>query len=431
MYWYDLFVASTGLSPETGSSPRQQERMERFAQLVVRVGTNVQRGQDVFLHANADQLALVRLIVEHAYAAGARRVVTQLDDDWLTRSAIVHGAEDALRSTYRYELEMVSEYRERGAAAILLFPVPDPAIFDGLDPALITAPRREFAAAWGDALGRGQIAWSIAVAPSQIWAREVFGEPDLDRLWDAVATAMRLDEPDPVASWHQRLAELHARRDQLNALDLTAIHVRGPGTDLMITLLGDAVWQAGGMDSTSGVHFMPNLPTEEIFTSPDFRRTTGMVQVTAPVALGVGSPVTGLHLTFEDGQVKNVQADTGRDVVLAELDQDEQARYLGEIALVDAATSGVARAGVLFRHPLLDENMSSHIALGSAYEVTVPSLAHADEATRLAAGLNVAPIHTDLAIGGPGVELDGLAGDGARIPLIRDDRWALSASAND
>jgi aminopeptidase len=394
---------------------------------MVRVGANVQRGQDVFLEADVDQIELVRLITDQAYAAGARRVVTQLDDDWLTRSAIAHGADDALRSTYRYELEMVSEYRERGAAAILLYPVPDPATFEGLDPDLITAPRAEFNTAWGEALGRGEIAWSIAVAPNATWAREVFGEPDLDRLWDAVATAMRLDDPDPIASWHQRVAELHARRDQLNGLRLKAIHVRGSNTDLKMSLVEDAVWQAGGMDSTSGIYFMPNMPTEEIFTSPDFRRTTGSVQVTAPVALGAGSPVTGLRLIFEDGRVTDVQAETGRDLVLAQLAQDEQASFLGEIALVDAATSGVARAGVLFRHPLLDENVSSHIALGSAYEITVPSLAHADEATRLAAGLNVCPIHTDVAIGGPGVEIDGLAADDVRIPLIRDDRWALAA----
>lgn len=194
--------------------------MERFAQLMVRVGANVQRGQDVFLHADADQLKLIRLIVDQAYAAGARRVVSQLDDDLLKRSAIVHRAEDALRSTYRYELEMVREYSELGAAAILLYPVPDPATFEGLDPALITALRAEFATAWGETLGRGEISWSIAVAPSPAWARQVFGEPDLDRLWDAVATAMRLDDPDPVASWHQRVEELHARRDQLNGLGL-------------------------------------------------------------------------------------------------------------------------------------------------------------------------------------------------------------------
>jgi aminopeptidase len=399
--------------------------MERFAQLMVRVGANVQRGQDLFLHADVDQLDLVRLIVDQAYVAGARRVVTQLDDDWLTRSAIVHGAEDARRSTYRYELEMVREYAERGAAAILLYPIPDPATFEGLDPALVTAPRAEFATAWGETLGRGEIAWSIAVAPNATWAQQIFGEPDLDRLWDAVAAAMRLDDPDPVASWHQRVTELHTRRDQLNALGLQAVNVRGPGTELTMTVLDGAVWHAGGMDSTSGHYFMPNMPTEEIFTSPDFRRTTGTVQVTAPVVLGAGAQVIGLHLTFADGRVTVVEADAGRDHILARLEQHEQARYLGEIALVDAATSGVARAGVLFGHPLLDENVSSHIALGSAYEVTMPSLANADEETRLAAGLNVAPVHTDFPIGGPGVEIDGLSADGERIPLIRDDRWAL------
>jgi aminopeptidase len=403
------------------------QRLERYAELTVRFGANVQPGQDVLVQSEIDQLELTRLVVDRCYAAGARRVETIYVDEQLRRAAVAHGAAEGLRSTYRYELEMIAELRERGAAVIFLTSVGDPDVFAGMDPSLVTARHGEYWSALNDALGRGEIAWTMAVAPSVTWAQRIFGEPDLDRLWDAVATAMRLDDPDPAESWLTRLAELTRRRDQLNELQLTTVHVRGPGTDLTIPLADGALWVAGGVTSPQGVVFQPNVPTEEVFTSPDWRRATGTVRVTAPVIVSAGESVNGLELTLDAGRITDVRAESGRELVLAELEQDAQAPYLGEVALVDSATSGVARAGVVFQHPLLDENVSSHIAWGAAYEETVPALIGADESVRLAAGLNVSAFHTDVPIGGAEVQIDGLTADGARIPLIRGPDWTLTA----
>jgi aminopeptidase len=368
---------------------------------------------------------MARLIVDRAYAAGARRVETRFVDEQLRRSAIVHRAEDALRTTYRYELAMIDEMRELGAAAIFVDSVADRPMSQGVDPALVTARRREYASALSAALETEEIPWTIIVAPNPSWAERVFGEPDLDRLWDAIAIAARLDDPDPVASWQARVAELQARCDRLNELRPTTIHVRGPGTDLTIPLPDGAVWLGGGEVSKRGINYIPNLPTEEVFTSPDWRRVSGTVRITAPVGLNVSANVTGLQLRLEEGRITDVQADTDLDVVLAQLDQDERARYLGEIALVDTASSGVARAGVLFQETLLDENISSHIAWGYAFEATVPGLPNSDEATKLAAGLNVSTVHTDVPIGGADVDFDGLMSDGSRIPIIRGPDWVL------
>jgi aminopeptidase len=409
---------------ETASATLSQ-RMERYAELVVRLGVNVQPGQDVLLITDVEHLDLARRIVDQAYAAGAHRVETRFDDDQMRRSAIVHNAEDGLRTPYGYEMAMVEEARQRGDAWIWLTSVSDEATFKGLDPNLVTAKRKAWWARYYEAQDRGEIPWCVIAVPSAGWAKRLFGEPDLGRLWDAVATAARLDEPDPIGGWRARLAELDARRERLDALQLAAIHVRGPGTDLTIPLAPGVRWLAAGEVSKRGVTYVPNLPTEEVYTSPNWRRVSGTVRITAPVGLNVGAHVTGLRLRLEEGRIVDVQADSDRHLVLAQLDQEPQARYLGEIALVDSGSSGVARAGIDFGETLLDENVNSHIAWGGAYETTVPALASSTPEERLAAGLNVSTVHTDVPIGGPVVDVDGILADGSRIPIIRGPDWVL------
>lgn len=400
-------------------------RIGAFADLIVRLGVNVQPGQDVRLSADVDGIEVARAITDRAYAAGARRVLVELADPLLRRSAIAHGAADALTSTYPFELDMVAELRARGAANISLDTVTDPSLFDGLDPRLVVARRADLSHAYMDAMTNGRMPWTVGVVPTATWARLAFGEPDLDRLWDAVAIAMRLDEPDPVAAWRRDLARLHTRRDALTARGLDAVRFVGPGTDLTVGLIPGSVWLGGSAKTPTGLEFLPNIPTEEVFTSPDFRRVEGHVAVTRPVALGAGGIVDGLRLTFAGGRIADAAADRGLELVLAQLDTDEQARYLGEVSLVDGATSGVARAGIVFRHMLFDENVGPHIAWGEAYSEALPELTEAPRDERLAAGLNDSAVHTDVTIGGPEVDVDGITADGNVIPILREDRWVL------
>ncbi|MFL5757159.1 MAG: aminopeptidase, partial [Chloroflexota bacterium] len=284
------------------------ERLERFAALIVGVGANVQRDQDVEIVGDVAHLPIARAVAEQAYAAGARRVVVDYVDPHVRRSAIVHAPDEALRSAYDYEFKRIEELRDRRAAMIFLTGAPEPHLFDGLDPKRTAARRIELDEVSLAAISSGNIAWTVAPAPNEGWAAAVFGTPDLERLWDAVSIAMRLDQPDPVQAWRDHLTSLRRRRDALDALDLDAVHFHGPGTDLRVGLIAGSDWVTASITSTRDVEFVPNMPTEEVFTSPDLRRTEGTVQVTAPLELGGGSLVRGLRLTFDAGRIVDVAA---------------------------------------------------------------------------------------------------------------------------
>lgn len=401
------------------------ERLARYADLVVRVGANVQPGQDVDISADVSHVPIARAVAERAYVAGARRVVLDYTDQHLRRSAVLHAPEEGLRTPYRYEVERLKELGERRAALILLTGNPEPHLLDGLDAARVAARRPELDEAMIAAIFGGDVPWTIVPAPNPGWAAQVFGEPDVERLWEAVSIAIRLDQPDPVAAWHDHLRMLQQRRDAVDALDLDAVHFRGPGTDLRVGLIPGSTWVTGSITTDSGIEYVPNMPTEEVFTSPDLRRTEGTVAVTAPVVMAGGSLVEGLRLRFEAGRVVEADADRGADLVRAQLDEDEQSRYLGEVALVDGE-SAVARAGVVFHDTLFDENANSHIAWGRGFEEALPGAREMDESARLALGLNQSRVHTDVVIGGPQVQVDGIGRDGRVTPLIRDDRWVLA-----
>lgn len=405
----------------TGSN---SERLERFADLVVRIGANVQPGSDVLLSTDIAHREIARAIVERAYAAGAAWVEIEWSDGPVRHSELTHASIERLTRTRPWVIERTREWASRRGVAIALTGNPDPHLMDDVDPAKAAAfPAGEVVAFREAALGQ-QLRWTVVPAPNPGWAREVFGEPDAERLWEAVTTAMRLDESDPVASWRARAAELAARGRALSSLDLTEVRYLGEGTDLTVGLVPDCRWTGGSLDDPDGLTYLPNIPTEEVFTSPDRRRADGVISLTKPVIIG-GRMVEGLTATFAGGRVVDVAAARGAETVRAQLETDEGARSLGEVSLVDR-DSRVAKAGILFHNTLFDENVACHVAWGQSFPFAVKGGLAKSAEQLYEMGLNRSAVHTDVVIGGEGMTVTG-SGPRGTVEIIRDDAWVLRA----
>ncbi len=401
----------------------RSELAARYADVVVRVGVGLQPGQVAVVVALVEHAELARAVADAAYAAGARRVEVVYGDEHVRRAAIAHGASTALAEGGLLDHAVVERFEAAPdeTVYIRLTGNPDQHLFDDLDAAAVVAARpTEVHRRSRAAVMHGGLRWTIVAAPNDGWARAVLGEPDVDRLWQAVGTAVRLDEPDPVAAWRAHVALLHRRCAAVQAAGLDALHYTGPGTELVVGLHPGSRWVGGAIASDDGVAYVPNLPTEEVFTSPDPSRADGEVALTRPLVMPAnGIVVEGLRLTFEGGRIVGATADRGEKAVLAELDSDPGARRLGEVALVDR-DSRVRRAGLVFHDTLYDENAGSHVAWGQAFPMCLPEGGSMEL-------FNSSSVHTDVVVGGPGVSITGTTADGTRVPIIEDDVWVLPA----
>jgi aminopeptidase len=400
------------------------DRLERYAKLTVEVGVNLQPGQDLLIDAFVEHAPLVRHLARVAYAAGARYVDVDYRDDYVARTQVELGPDEGLGWTPPWHLLRVEEARRRRTCLVSVAGDPDPELMAGLDGERIARSlMRELRAARGRLLNERMLAWCIVGCATEGWARAVFGEPDTDRLWRALEQVVRLDEPDPVRAWRQHVERLEARARMLNERRFDALRFRGPGTDLVVGLLPAARWVTAANRTSWGQVHVPNLPTEEVFTTPDSRRAEGIVRSTRPLQYQ-GLDVRGLELRVAGGRITEVRAASGEDGIRKLVAMDDGAARFGEVALVDGA-SRVGRMGMTFRSTLLDENAACHLAFGYGLVFLVEGASVDDPDGLRERGVNVSAIHVDFMVGGPEVEVDGLEAGGAAVPLLRGEEWQL------
>ncbi len=393
----------------------------RLAELAVGVGANVQPGQIVTVTADLGMEEVVREVVATAYRRGARFVDVTYFDPRVKRARIERADGETLGFVPPWYGARVRELGRCHSARVVVTAPSDPDALSGLDPERLGRDQLPALAEWMDVLGDRTVNWTIVPYPTMAWARIVYPELDdeaaFEQLHRDVVHVCRLDEPDPAAAWRSRCDELTAVGGRLNALGLDALQFEGEGTDLTVGLLPSSTWMGAMSTTIDGLEHLPNVPTEEVFTTPDPERVDGVVRSTKPLVLVDGSIVRGLEVRFEGGRAVQIDAEEGVEVMRVRTSLDEGASRLGEVALVDRE-SRVGQLGRVFYETLLDENATSHIALGAAYEEAVS----AEDASRI----NHSGTHVDFMVGDDHVDVTGITRAAQeRVPLLRGGIWQI------
>ena len=403
-------------------------KLDRLAQVAVKVGLNLQEGQDLFLTAPLAALPLVRRIAEHAYKAGAGLVTPIFSDEELTLARYRYGKDGSFDRAAGWLHEGAAKAFAANTARLAIVG-DDPMLLSAQDPAKVARANKANSVAYQPALEKianFDINWNIVAFPGAAWARQVFKddaeEIAVARLAEAIFAASRVDRDDPVAAWATHNAALAQRTKWLNGERFAALHFTGPGTDLTVGLADGHEWQGGASTAKNGVTCNANIPTEEVFTTPHARRVEGHVSSTKPLSYQ-GTLIDEIQVRFQEGRIVEAKAARGEEVLNRVLDTDEGARRLGEVALVPHS-SPISQSGILFYNTLFDENASCHIALGQCYSKCFVdgSKLTADEIA--AQGGNKSLIHIDWMIGSGEVDIDGVKPDGSCVPVFRKGEWA-------
>lgn len=405
--------------------------LDRLGEVAARTGLNVAPGQQVIMTAPLYAVPLVRRITEHAYKAGASLVTIFYSDEETTLARYQYGEESTFDTAAGWLAAGMAEGFRSGAARMAITGS-NPALLAGQNPDHVSRASKAASKVNRPAMEiitNFDVNWCIVAAATPAWAKQVF--PDLpeqqavEKLWQAIFAVSRLNGDDPVGQWEAHNAILHRRAAFLNDVRYDALHFSGPGTDLLVGLADGHEWAGGAEKAGNGIVCNPNIPTEEVFTTPHRLRVEGTVASTKPLS-HQGTLIDGIKVRFEGGRIVEMHATRGQEVLERVLDTDEGARRLGEVALVPHS-SPISRSGLLFQNTLFDENAASHIALGQSYSKCMRDTQGQDEAALAARGANSSMIHIDWMIGSGEIDVDGLDAQGGRVPLMRKGEWVIAA----
>jgi aminopeptidase len=406
-----------------------QDLLQKYADLAVHVGVNLQAGQRLYLRAPVEAASFVRLIAASAYRAGARLVDVNYLDEQVTLARFRYAPRDSFEEFPAYQAKGREEYARAGDALLNVF-AEDPDLLKDEDPAIVSLVKKTTARYMkpvNDLLFANMFNWCVISMPIPSWAARVFPDltPDeqVTRLWQAIFQVCRLDRADPIAAWREHIRKLAVRSRTLTEKGYSALHYRGPGTDLTVGLPQGHLWLSGETTTRHGIPFTANIPTEEVWTTPHKDRVEGTVTASRPLNYA-GKLIEGFRLTFAQGRVVDFHAAKGEDLLRQLLDTDEGARRLGEAALVPHS-SPISQSGILFFNTLFDENAASHLALGHGFPTNLPGGETLSEEEFSAAGGNTSLEHVDFMIGSGELDVDGVLADGSREPLMRQGEFVF------
>ena len=407
-----------------------EQKLETFADLVVRVGLNVQTGQQLMIRAAVETAPFTRKVVEKAYRAGAPFVNVIWNDDAVTLARFEHAPTDSFELFPEWTRDAMLAAAARGDAVLSIYAA-DPELLKDQNPESVATVQRVTQTEmrpFNEHIMNSDVNWCIVSVPIPSWAAKVFPDatPEVAerKLWDAIFKTVRADREDAVAAWQTHLRNLEARRAYLTDKQYRALHYSAPGTDLSVGLAENHLWLGGSQPTNDGVVYVANMPTEEVFTMPHRERVDGTVRNTLPLSYA-GNLIDGFELTFKDGAVVAYKAEKGAEVLERLLETDEGAKRLGEVALVPHS-SPISLSHILYYNTLFDENASSHLALGRAYRFNVAGGTEMSEAEITAVGANDSLTHVDFMIGSADMDIDGVTDAGEREPVMRGGEWAFS-----
>lgn len=405
------------------------KNLEKYAELAVKVGVNVQKGQTLVINATLDAAEFVRLVVKKAYEIGAHNVVVNWNDDTVTRTKYDLAPDEAFHEYPMLRAKEMEELAEKGAAFMSIIST-SPDLLKGVNPERIANFNKAAGKAlstYRKAIQSDKVSWTVIAAASPAWAAKVFPDvpsgQQVDTLWEAIFKAVRVDAEDPVEAWKKHDEALHEKVNYLNEKRYAKLHYKAPGTDLTIELPEKHIWVGAGSVNEQGFDFMANMPTEEVFTVPFKTGVNGTVASTKPLSYG-GNIIDRFSITFENGKIVGVKAEEGEEILKRLVDTDEGSHYLGEVALVPY-DSPISQSNVLFFNTLFDENASNHLAIGSAYAFCIEGGKKMSSEELKENGLNESITHVDFMIGSAEMDIDGITADGKIEPVFRNGNWAF------